>query len=309
MTKNVLKFTLAVLLAGGIGGCATEKETANPVGETAEVLPVVHVEPARGKLNVYTSMARAVKYNVDVTDKNIHKKIFSSETDANPKEEIRRAMNVKTGGENQLYDAVRVLDFAVVYAISNLSENKVYVDNNIYAKSAQQLAMAAIKGHKDALFAIRKIKEIDRLTAKENKELKRLNDKLSRNGMLSSEDLELKKGIEVALYKLGQLKAYLQSGIEAYGSLVKVEREKMQPEGRHFYELEDFDKRNALATFQHAAVNNRSEFNVMRDEGYRYSEKEVMQNAIRLYPASDPLVFNGYALKDALYVASLHMRA
>ena len=160
MTKNVLKFTLAVLLAGGIGGCATEKETANLVGETAEVLPVVHVEPARGKLNVYTSMARAVKYNVDVTDKNIHKKIFSSETDANPKEEIRRAMNVKTGGENQLYDAVRVLDFAVVYAISNLSENKVYVDNNIYAKSAQQLAMAAIKGHKDALFAIRKINEV-----------------------------------------------------------------------------------------------------------------------------------------------------
>lgn len=309
MTKNVLKFTLAVLLAGGIGGCATEKETANPVGETAEVLPVVHVEPARGKLNVYTSMARAVKYNVDVTDKNIHKKIFSSETDANPKEEIRRAMNVKTGGENQLYDAVRVLDFAVVYAISNLSENKVYVDNNIYAKSAQQLAMAAIKGHKDALFSIRKIKEIDRLTAKENKELKRLNDKLSRNGMLSSEDLELKKGIEVALYKLGQLKAYLQSGIEAYGSLVKVEREKMQPEGRHFYELEDFDKRNALATFQHAAVNNRSEFNVMRDEGYRYSEKEVMQNAIRLYPEIETLEINGYEVKDALYVDSLQMRA
>ena len=144
MTRNVLKTAAVALLVLVLNGCSTDKKIANPTENTPEIIPIVNIEPVKGKINVYTSMARAVKYNIDVSNKNLYKTVFSEEINANPKEAIRRVLNVKTGGENQLYDAVRVLDFSVVYAISNVSENKTFVENNIYAKSAHKLAMAAI---------------------------------------------------------------------------------------------------------------------------------------------------------------------
>lgn len=296
----------AVLL---LNACATEQKAPKPIVEAEDTISFTNIDPVRGRLNVYTSMARGVKYNVDIASKNIHRKIFAETEGKTAEEIIKAAGNEQTGAENPLYNAAKRLDFAIVYAVSHLTDNTKYLNGNIYAKTAQNLALAAIKTHKDALFAGRKIRELDRQISTLQKQVKSLNAKLSRNGVLSADDLSYKKGLEVAVLKLQQLRSYLHAGIEEYAALVKADAKKVQVEGRHFYELEDFDKKNQLETFQNAALDNRSEFNVARREVYNFKTQDVKRDAVRMYPITAALNLNGYDIKDPLYVDNLQERA
>lgn len=277
---------------------------------TAEdTISFTSIEPAKGRLNVYTSMARGVKYNVDVAAKNIHKKVFD-ETSRKPADElIKDAGNFQGGAENPLYNASRRLDYAILYAISHLTNDNSYINGNIYAKTAQNLALAAIKTHKDTLFAGRKIRELDRQISASQKQVESLNAKLSRNGVLNEDDLTYKKGLEVSLLKLRQLRGYLQAGIEEYAALIKADAQKVQVEGRHFYELEDFDKKNRLETFQNLALDSRSEFNIARQEVYNFKTQDVKRDAVQLYPITATLNLNGYDIKNPLYIDNLQERA
>ena len=180
--NNFLKICFAVGFVTIFCSCSTPNEPKNTDIQVDELFFAQDPEPVKGKLDVYSSMARAVKYNIDVTAQNMNKKIFNDNPNMQPREVIRKVLNVKTGKENPLYDGLRALDFSIVYAVSRLSDNRAYVDAAIYAKSAQNLALAAIKSHKDALFAQKKVKEIDRLMARENIILAELNKKLERAG-------------------------------------------------------------------------------------------------------------------------------
>lgn len=79
----------------------------------------------RGKLDVYASMARGVKYNVDVAAQEMNKKLFSQNQNMAPQDIIQNMMNVKSGRDNPLYDSLRALDYAVIYAMVNLSGQSV----------------------------------------------------------------------------------------------------------------------------------------------------------------------------------------
>ncbi len=295
----------AILL---LNACAAEPKVAKPLVEADDTVSFIDVEPVKGRMNVYTSMARGVKYNVDVTKKNIHKKVFQ-DTENKSAADIIAGILPKSNGESPLYDAARKLDFAVIYAVSHLSGNQELIKSNIYAKSAQGLALAAIKMHKDALFADRKIRELDRQITAQQKQITLLNAKLARNGVLSEQDLEMKKGLEVAVLKLQQLRSYLQASVAEFAALVKADSKRLQVEGRHFYELEDFDKKNQLETFQNVALDNRSEFNVARAEVYNFNTQDVKRNAVNMYPETAALSLNGYDIKDPIYIDNLQKRA
>ncbi len=295
----------AILL---LNACAAEPKVAKPLVEADDAVSFIDVEPVKGRMNVYTSMARGVKYNVDVTKKNIHKKVFQ-DTENKSAADIIAGILPKSNGESPLYDAARKLDFAVIYAVSHLSGNQELIKSNIYAKSAQGLALAAIKMHKDALFADRKIRELDRQITAQQKQITLLNAKLARNGVLSEQDLEMKKGLEVAVLKLQQLRSYLQASVAEFAALVKADSKRLQVEGRHFYELEDFDKKNQLETFQNVALDNRSEFNVARAEVYNFNTQDVKRNAVNMYPETAALSLNGYDIKDPIYIDNLQKRA
>lgn len=295
----------AILL---LNACAAEPKVAKPLVEADDTVSFIDVEPVKGRMNVYTSMARGVKYNVDVTKKNIHKKVFQ-DTENKSAADIIAGILPKSNGESPLYDAARKLDFAVIYAVSHLSGNQELIKSNIYAKSAQGLALAAIKMHKDALFADRKIRELDRQITAQQKQITLLNAKLARNGVLSEQDLEMKKGLEVAVLKLQQLRSYLQASVAEFAALVKTDSKRLQVEGRHFYELEDFDKKNQLETFQNVALDNRSEFNVARAEVYNFNTQDVKRNAVNMYPETAALSLNGYDIKDPIYIDNLQKRA
>lgn len=311
MQKIMLKLSLTVLLLLGAAACSGHDE--RPQTRQDAKVPEMEFEtsePVKGKLNVYSSMARAVKYNTANTAQNMHKTIFNENHNQKPREVIRMMLESHDGLENRLYSAARVLDYAVLYAASQVKEPGRTTLDNIYSKTAQQLSLGAIKAHKNALFALKKIKEIDRVAARERRALASINARQERNGVLSEEDLENKKGLEVFLLKSEKLKKALQMDVKDYRDLIRVDQDvKLSLEGRPFYELEDFDKKNVLDTFQTAAVDNRRELDGARRNSRMYRAPKVKQAAIQAYPEIERLNVNGYGPKDKIYTDSLYNRA
>lgn len=308
--KNLVFKRVAVILALVLlASCSVDKPISDNKIEKDELVFAANPEPVKGKLDVYDAMARSVKYNVDVASQNLNKKIYIQDPNLTPKEVIQNVMNIKGGSESPLYDASRVLEFAIIYAMANLSDNQVFSENYFYTKSSQHLALAAIKSHKDTLFARKKIKEIKNMENKELKNLYELNKKNEKIGSLPPEDLEYKKGLEVALLKLSETKGSLAFNVVEYGQLVKADDKKVELEGRQFYELEDFDKKYTIETFQAAALRNRTEIAKTKEKSKVYDLQELKAMTNINYPEIERLDINGLDVGNDLYGESLQKRA
>lgn len=304
------KLSFVLIVLGIIGGCSsTEKSGVGDKIEVDELIFAQNPEPVRGKLDVYASMARGVKYNVDVAAQEMNKKLFSQNQNMAPQDIIQNMMNVKSGRDNPLYDSLRVLDYAVIYAMVNLSGSRSYIDSNIFVKTSQNLALASIKAHKGALFAARQLKEIARLTDKQQKKLNDINKKEERTGRLTPAELSYKKGLEVALLKLKEMYEAQAFAVAEYAHLVKAEPKELKLEGRTFYELDDLDKKLTVRAFQRSAFNNRSEFDIAKEMGRSYRFREVEYNLLKKYPEIERLNINGYDVEDEVYAENLEKRA
>ena len=304
------KFSFVLIVLGFIGGCSSAEK--NGVGDKIEVDELIFAqnpESVRGKLDVYASMARGVKYNVDVAAQEMNKKLFSQNQNMAPQDIIQNMMNVKSGRDNPLYDSLRALDYAVIYAMVNLSGSRSYIDSNIFVKTSQNLALASIKAHKGALFAARQLKEIARLTDKQQKKLSDINKKEERTGRLTPAELSYKKGLEVALLKLKEMYEAQAFAVAEYAHLVKAEPKELKLEGRTFYELDDLDRKLTVRAFQRSAFNNRSEFDIAKEMGRSYRFREVEYNLLKKYPEIERLNINGYDVEDEVYAENLEKRA
>lgn len=305
---RILGFATVLTLLATVA-CTVDKPVQNGKLAQDELVFAADPEPAKGRQDVYNSMARAVKYNVDAASQNLNKKIFNQNPNLKPQDIIRNIMNTSVGDNTPLFDASRVLEYAIIYAMSNLNSNRLFVENNFYIKSSQHLALAAIRSHQDTWFALKKVKEIDRLMLKEKKILNELNSRMERQGSLNKNDLEYKKNLEVALLKLDEIRKALVYRLVEYGQLVKAEPGKIELEGRRFYELEDFDKDYNLTIFEEAAVRNRSEFAIAKELVKNYTYKEIRGKAIREYPQVERLDINGLQIGEELYDKELEERA
>ena len=304
------KFVFVLTVLGIVGGCSSA-ETDN-IGNKVEVEELVFAqspEPVRSKLDVYASMARGVKYNVDIAAQEMNKKLFAQNQNMSPQDIIQNMMNVKSGRDNPLYDSLRALDYAVIYATVNLSGNRSYIDNSIFVKVSQNLALASIKTHKDALFASKQLKEIARLTDKEQKKLNDIIKKEERTGRLTPAELSYKKGLEVALLKLKEMYEAQAFAMAEYAYLIKAEAKNLKLEGRTFYELDDLDRKLIVQAFQRSAFSNRSEFDIAREMGRSYRFREVEYNLLKKYPEVERLNINGYNVEDKVYAENLEKRA
>ena len=221
--KNSVKFRFGAILAlMALAACSVNKENKNSEMNADTLIFATNPESVKGKLDVYTTMARATKYNVDAASQGLAKKIYNQNPNLNPKEIINNIKNSDVNDQSRLFAASRVLEFAVIYAVANLEDNAQFIDNYLYGKSAQHLASAAIKVHQDAWFANRKLKEIARLVRTKKKKADELKNKMNRNGTLSSEDLKYKKSLDVALLKLGEFQQSFAMNIAEYEQLTKV---------------------------------------------------------------------------------------
>lgn len=304
-----VKIAAKTLLASWlmVSACAVDNTNETAVPMKDELVFRGEPEAVKGSVDVYTSMARSAKYNVDTASANLNKKIFNP--DQNPRTVVQNIMNTKFDDSTPLYEVSNALEYATLYAIANLNNKKGFVDSLFYTRAAQHLTIAAIRTHQDAWFASRKLKEIDRLSRQEQKKLGAIKAKLERTGRLSKDEQQYKKGLEVALLHLSELQQKLAMNLAEYGELTNMLTNKADFAGRHFYELEDFDKNYSVDIFQESAVNNRTEFAVAKELVKTYSFEEVKQSTNQMYEDVERLDINGVDIDHRLYSTQLQERA
>ena len=308
--KNLLKRPLIFAFAlVALASCSASKVEEQP----KKVMPfqpeVMNIEPVKGRLNVYSSMARAAKYNTTAASCTLYAKMFVDMPVQNASSALDDILSPKENELNALYAASRGLDFAIVFAATHLTNDDAFIQNYIYQKSAQQLALATIGAHQQVLFAARKIKELDRRIAAQEKIVKGLNEKSARFGSLSTEDLEYKKTLEVSILKMQKMKTNLAQNKIALASLLKVDEKDLHLEGKNFYELQDFDAKNEVETFQNMAADNRAEFALARQSVYGFNVYDAQKNALQNYPEIQRLALNGVDKNNELYALSLENNA
>ena len=297
--KNFLMigFVLAISACGSKEPLILEEPTP-----PAEAAP----EQVKGKIDVYNSMARAVKYNINTTIYNMKNKVDN----ITPQTSAQSLINsVYSGDETNLSDALHLLDFAIIFATNAIEDNAILKDEYLFEKSAQHLSLAAIRTHEDTLFANKKLRHIDRIAKLETKNVDALNNKLAKNGKLSDSEIAYKKGLEVALHDQNQIRNQIISNVTQYLRLTQGDEKKLDLEGRHFYELEDFDQKYTLSAFQRTASENRKELTRAKQKGYNTDYQSLLHNIMRNYPEMEHLHINGADINDEPYIRGLVKRA
>ena len=285
---------------------ASDANKSKPVIDRADLS--IKPEKITGKTDVYDSMARSVKYNINVTYPALKDKVFFNQAE-NPRQIVNSILKMKDPAQNPMYDSLRALDFSIAYALANLSDSEEFVSENLKAKSAQALALAAIKAHKDALFSSKKIKEIDRQVRRLQSDIKILNEKQDRIGVLNSEDEAYKKGLEVVVYKLSEIRKNLEESLIVYRQLVKSDEKKIDLEGRNFYELDNLDAKLTVGDFRKTAFKYRPEFMIQNELNKKYSYEQISQILRQEYPQVESLEINGYDAEKPVYIKELQQRA
>ncbi len=303
------RLACGLMILGGcslLAACAAEKKPLGIALQTNDLVYSGTPEAVPDKVNIYTAMARAAKYNADTSAQNMMKKIYDG--NENPLKIVEGIFNAGQS-DNRLYNAAKAMDFADMYAMSILTDNQKYIENTLYAKSAQNLTIAAIVAHREEIFAEKQIKVIDRLSAQQGKILRNLNQKMERNGDLTEPELNYRKNLEVALNRLGEIKSRLQFVSSEYAQLIKASDKNLDLEGKRFYELDDFDKRYNPDIFQDSAINNRREFSLAKEKLGGFNAAKARRQAYVDYPPVARLDINGLEIEDSRYEKELFNKA
>lgn len=311
MLKIWMRSIVVLLLVMFVWACSSNENKDLELKEApnAENLADNTPEEIKGRIDVYNSMARTVKYNSTVATQNMKSKITYKNQNISGRDLIGGVLNVNSENANQFYDALRVLDYAVIFATDNMQEDAQLQEDYVYVQTSAHLALAAIKAHQDALFAMKKVNEIDRESKKEQKILDGIGERLARSGNLSNDEIEYKKGLEVSLVEKIKLRNLLAANVAQYAQVAKIDNKDFNLEGRRFYELDDFDKDFSLESFQKTAAANRIELSYARKWGTNTDYAEIQRNLIKDYPEMERLQLNGYDVKDPIYAEQLVKRS
>jgi hypothetical protein len=224
----IKRVALYLALIGGISmvsACSGNKKSLGEALNTNDLVASYEVESLPKTVNVYNAMARAAKYNSDVSAQNTLKKMYNG--DENPKK-IAEGIISASQVSDKLESSVKAMDFADLYAMSVLTNNQKYIEDTLYAKSAQNLSVEAIRLHREEIFAANKIKEIDRVLNRYGKILKDLNTRMEKDASLTADEINYRKNLEVALNRLAEIKNQLVFVRKEYVSLIKAKEKELR---------------------------------------------------------------------------------
>ncbi len=306
MMKRIALFFAVIGGISLLSACANNKKSLGEALNTNDLVASNVVESLPKTVNVYNAMARAAKYNADVSAQNTLKKMYNGDED--PKKIVENMLFAQKSGD-KLLKAVKAMDFADLYAMSILTNNQKYIEDTLYAKSAQNLSVEAIRLHREEIFAANKIKEIDRIMNRYGKILKDLNARMEKNASLTADEINYRKNLEVALNRLAEVKNQLVFVRQEYISLIKAKEKEIRLEGKRFYELEDFDKRYTPDIFQDSAISNRREFSLAKEELGSFNAAKARRQAFVDYPLVARLDINGLKIEDSRYENELFNKA
>lgn len=312
MKKLVVNLLFIFSISGVIAACGSSQEVKSVETKPVDTEALEDLrEDIKGKLGVYDSMARATKYNVHSLYQAMDKNVSETKLDNMQATQIVNEVKSLSESKHELYASMRALDFAVIYADAIVrGGNPEKREELLYKKSAESLALAAIKYHKDVLFVHKKNREIARIISREQKNVADINQKFEKTGRLPEEDVEYLKSLEVLIQKFADLNARLAVEVEDYIKLIKAkEKDKINLEGKMFYEIDDFDKSLTIDLFQRNAVLKNDDFISIINPNKNYSFSNVESISTKRFPDVERLIINGYNIDDDIYRKSLRKRS
>ena len=230
-------------------GCSTPQA---PVEKKAEISSSVEIEPQKGRINVETSLARSLKYNIKPLEQQIISKFMGEEA---AQEAFTNLHKLRKGQAVSLAVSLKELDFAILYAAINKTSDSAQIESVLSQATAQNLALGTLKAHKYALFSHKQIFEINRKIRQYQKQI----TVLLKNKNPDDEIQEKKKTLEESIDNLNRMLAQLQQNQEDFRQLTKLDKPKFEIEGRSFFEKTALQPQTKAFDYQTAAIKHRLE--------------------------------------------------
>ena len=162
------KITYFLAVSVLLTSCASSPQPVDKEASSETSVQPIHIEPQKGRISVENSISRAFKYNQNNLKKQITPKFFGQEAKESAFANLHK---LREGQAPNLATSLKELDFATLYASVNYAQHPDKTDTILNQIVAQNITMAAIKAHKNALFANKKTFELRRLVRQYQKQI------------------------------------------------------------------------------------------------------------------------------------------
>ncbi len=292
--KNIAKTAGFLLFCTLLTSCGSTPQTTDSQMAVPAPQTELKVEQQKGRINVQTSVARSIKYNQEAVKTAAYPKFFGEDAEKNA---VSNLYKLREHNNGALSTALKELDFAILYTSVNLFNDPEQI-NAIYTQAINQnLALGAVKSHKNTLYNNNKIFEIDRKIRQTKKQIALL---LKRKN-LQENDVEYQKALENSVDKLNAIHQEMQQNIEDYRQLVKIDAKKFEIEGKRFFDELYFSEKSNAEDYQAAALNNRTE---VQPFSGKYTFEDIIGKTTASFPGNSAAV-KGFYVQDSAFLSRL----
>lgn len=255
-----------------------------------EQLPFSHnPENPKEAIEVWSSMARAAKYNIEVAVDNYTKKLSAAQQAKAPLDALAPFAD-ETSGSNELFNTYKTLNLAILISQDDKKAH--------FQDVAQNLLLAGVSSYHQASFASKKKRDLDREINKKRKDIEALNKKEERINTLSPKDAENKKALEVFLVQIKELEEAFANDLAFFGNLEKVDMATTTFGSQRFFDGSNWDNSLTLENFEKIAQKNN-----------KINNLEVEKNELfKAFPEATRLSLNNMDYKNPLITQEIILK-
>ena len=293
--KKLHKISLLFVLSVFCSACAADPQPLDNQSQTQAkpATTAITVEPHKGRISPETSIARTLKYNIDTVKQTAAPKFLGDEARANALANFRKLHESGNGASVSLKE----LDFAILYTSANYYQDSAQIDVFFNQVIGQNLIQGALKAHKSAIFAHKKVFEIRRKIRQNQKLLSLLIKKQS------TDDLDYQKTLEDTIDKLKAAEQEMNQNLSDFRQLVKINANKIELDGRRFFDELKIPPAAKVEDYQAAALNRRLELTGFDKQSLAQTDSDITAQ----YAENNERV-KGFYIEDATYLQNLAIR-
>ena len=270
--KSLQKIAYFFIISLLLSACTTPSQ---PVDNSSQKNDLIQIENHKGRLNLETAIARSLKYNIQPVKQQISNKFLGPEARQNAFSNLRK---LKEGQSAGLAVSQKELDFSILYAAINYNTDTQKIDDIFNQITAQNIVLATIKAHKNALYEHKKTFEVKRKIRQYQKQIADLIKKSS------NKSYAYQKKLEESIDTLNTMLVMMEQNLKDFRQLVKIETAKLEFEGRRFFDTITLQPQTHSSDYQQAAFENRIELadfpmfsleNISKIISDKYPEKQT----------------------------------
>ncbi len=270
--KRLQKIAYFLIISLLLNACTTPSQ---PVDNSSQKNDIIQIENHKGRLNLETAIARSLKYNIQPVKQQISNKFLGPEAHQNAFSNLRK---LKEGQSAGLAVSQKELDFSILYTAINYNTDAQKINDIFNQITAQNIVLATIKAHKNALYEHKKAFEVKRKIRQYQKQIADLIKKPS------NKSYAYQKKLEESIDTLNTILVTMEQNLKDFRQLVKIETSKLEFEGRRFFDTIALQPQINATDYQRSAFKNRIELadfptfsleNISKTISDKYPEKQT----------------------------------